>query len=131
MITTSGLTHIQLYVKNIRLSMQFYEIVFGMQERFWDGQKMVFLSTPGTRDLIALYEDDSQAGVMGGVEHFGFRIEDDESLDAALATVEAAGGGIDSVGEHGGQPYAVISDLDGYLIELYFQRAQHGHQSPT
>jgi catechol 2,3-dioxygenase-like lactoylglutathione lyase family enzyme len=57
MIKTQGLTHIHLVVSDLDRSLHFYKTAFGMEERFRDGPKMVFLNTPGTNDLITLNED--------------------------------------------------------------------------
>lgn len=122
MIATQGLTHIHLVVRDLDRSLRFYQGVFGMQERFRDGPKMVFLNTPGSRDLVTLNEDPAEAevaGVSGGVAHFGFRLTDPASLDAAIAAVEAAGGSLVERGERsGGLRYAYVRDPDGYVIEL-------------
>jgi catechol 2,3-dioxygenase-like lactoylglutathione lyase family enzyme len=122
MIKTQGLTHIHLVVRDLERSLRFYESVFGMQERFRDGPKMVFLNTPGSQDLITLNEDLAEAklaGVNGGVAHFGFRLADSAALDTAIAEVEAAGGRLIRRGEHGpGIPFAYVEDPDGYVIEL-------------
>ena len=77
MIETQGLTHAHLVVRDLERSLKFYESVFGMKERFRDGPKMVFLNTPGSRDPITLNEDPTDApnaGVSGGIAHFGFRL---------------------------------------------------------
>jgi catechol 2,3-dioxygenase-like lactoylglutathione lyase family enzyme len=122
MIKTRGLTHIHLVVRNLDLSLRFYQGVFGMEERFRAGPKMVFLNTPGSEDMVTLNEDPAEAqlaGVNGGVAHFGFRLASSADLDAALAEVEAAGGKLVRRGEHApGVPFAYVSDPDGYVIEL-------------
>ena len=122
MIKTQGLTHIHLVVRDLERSLRFYQSVFGMEERFRDGPKMVFLNTPGSPDLITLNEDPAEvqlAGVNGGVAHFGFRLADSADLDAAIADVEAQGGKLIRRGEHApGANFAYIQDPDGYVIEL-------------
>jgi len=122
MIRTQGLTHIHLVVRDLERSLRFYTSVFGMEERFRAGPKMVFLNTPGSEDLITLNEDPAEArlaGVNGGVAHFGFRLANADDLDAAIAEVEAAGGTLIRRGEHGpGAPFAYLADPDGYVIEL-------------
>ncbi len=122
MIKTQGLTHIHLVVRDLERSLRFYQGVFGMEERFRDGPKMVFLNTPGSQDLITLNEDPAEvqlAGVNGGVAHFGFRLLDSTALDAAIADVEAACGKLIRRGEHApGATFAYIQDPDGYVIEL-------------
>ena len=122
MIKTQGLTHIHLVVRDLDRSLRFYQSVFGMEERFRDGPKMVFLNTPGSRDLVTLNEDPVEAelaGENGGVAHFGFLLADPGSIDAAIAEVESAGGMLVRRGEHApGAPFAYVEDPDGYLIEL-------------
>ena len=122
MIRTQGLTHIHLAVRDLERSLRFYKSAFGMEERFRDGPKMVFLNTPGSADLIALNEDPAEAKVVGvsaGVAHFGFRLTNKADLDAAVAEVEAAGGKLIRRGEHSpGASFAYVADPDGYVIEL-------------
>jgi len=122
MIKTKGLTHIHLLVKDLERSLKFYKSVFGMEEKYRVGKKMVFLSTPGSQDLITLHEDSAKTqllGKSGGIEHFGFQLTRDMNLNEAVNIVERAGGKLLSRGEHApGYPYAYVSDPDGYMIEL-------------
>ncbi len=122
MIRTQGLTHIHLVVRDLDRSLRFYQDVFGMEERFRDGPKMVFLNTPGSSDLITLNEDPTEAhliGVNGGIAHIGFRLENAADLDTAIAEVESAGGKLIRRGEHApGAAFAYVEDPDGYVIEL-------------
>jgi len=120
LIATEGLTHIQLTVLDLERSLAFYQTVFGMREMFREGPHMVFLRTPGARDTITLNADPAlPAPAQSGVAHFGFRLKDATQLDAAIATVEAAGGTLLCRGEHGpGSRYAYVTDPDGYIIEL-------------
>ena len=60
-----------------------------------------------------------KAGAPGGIDHFGFRLTDKTSLDAAIDEVERSGGRLIDRGEHApGRPYAYVTDPDGYMIEL-------------
>jgi catechol 2,3-dioxygenase-like lactoylglutathione lyase family enzyme len=121
MIKTCGLTHIHLVVKDIRRSLDFYKSVFGMQEKFWAGEGLVFLNTPGSNDLIALHQSEGNqpTGAGGGILHFGFQLENKFDLDDAIAQVEAAGRTLKKRGEFTpGMPFAYVADPDGYEIEL-------------
>jgi len=122
MIKTEGLYHIHLLVHDLERSLRFYHQVFGLQELFRSGPHMVFLSTPGGRDLITLNQDATEAakaGDNGGIAHFGFRLVDQADLGAAIAEVTGAGGRLLSQGEHApGVPFAYVADPDGYVIEL-------------
>lgn len=121
MIKTQGLTHVHLLVEDLDRSLHFYTEVFGLQEQFRDGPRMVFLNPPGSGDSITLNEQpgDARIGSGGGIEHIGFRLVDKNDLDDAIAQVEAAGGRLVSRGEHApGVRYAYVADPDGYVIEL-------------
>ena len=121
MIKTRGLTHIHLVVKDLRRSLDFYKSVFGMEEKFWAGDSLVFLNTPGSNDLITLNQTsgDQSAGSSGGILHIGFQLENNADLDDAITQVVAAGGALKKRGEFmPGLPFAYVSDPDGYEIEL-------------
>jgi catechol 2,3-dioxygenase-like lactoylglutathione lyase family enzyme len=121
MIKTQGLYHLHLIVRDLDRSLAFYRQAFGLEEQFRDGPKMVFLSTPGGGDLITLNEDPvelANAGVNGGVGHFGFKLAPGEDLDAAVAEVVRAGGSLERRSPREGRQYAYVRDPDGYLIEL-------------
>jgi catechol 2,3-dioxygenase-like lactoylglutathione lyase family enzyme len=119
MIETEGLTHLHVFVADLERSLRFYRDVFGLQEMFREGPKMVFLRPPSSTDTITLNEVPDKAGPGGGVDHFGFRLTDKTRLDDAVAQVEAAGGRLIERGEHApGVPYAYVADPDGYMIEL-------------
>ena len=92
-----------------------------MKISFRAGKKMVFLNTPGSKDMITLNEDgrlSRVAGTSGGISHFGFQLVKTD-LDAAINEVKKAGGRLLERGEHmPGVPHAYIADPDGYVIEL-------------
>ena len=92
-----------------------------MRETFRLGNDMVFLNTPGSKDMITLHKDSDTAeiaGTSGGIAHFGFILIKSD-LDAAIEEVRKAGGKLLERGEHSpGIPYAYVTDPDGYVIEL-------------
>jgi catechol 2,3-dioxygenase-like lactoylglutathione lyase family enzyme len=122
MIKTRGLYHLHLVVADLDRSLRFYQSAFGMKELFRDGPHMVFLQTPGGSDLITLNGDPAlapNAGPGGGIEHFGFALAQGQTLEAAIADVEKAGGKlIRRNGPNEGREYAYLTDPDGYTIEL-------------
>ena len=116
-----GMIHIHLVVRDLARSQRFYEQAFGLQEVLRnDAERMVFLQTPGTSEIVTLREEQSErVGVCGGIDHFGFPLVDANDLDAAIREVEAAGGRLLSREEiGGGLPTAFVADPDGYRIQL-------------
>src|SRR5215813_11940465 len=118
MIKSRGLNHINLNVSDIRRSLKFYEEAFGLEVKFWEGQRMVFLGSPGARDVITLYQVEKGEPIGGaGVSHFGFGFGGAKELDEGVKQVERAGGRLLRRGEHApGVPYAYFADPDGYVI---------------
>jgi catechol 2,3-dioxygenase-like lactoylglutathione lyase family enzyme len=121
-IKTQGLTHIHLAVRDLPRAVAFYESVFGMeQDASRSNDTMVFLRTPGAQDTMTLRvaEAGEAVGSGGGLDHFGFRLQDRADLDEAIRQIEAAGGRLIERGEHeDGSPYAYTSDPEGYVLEL-------------
>lgn len=120
MIKSRGLNHINLNVSDIRRSLRFYQEAFGPEIKFWEGQRMVFLGSPGVHDIITLCEVDKSEPIgSGGVSHLGFALTDKGRLDDGVEQVERAGGKLLSRGEHApGVDYAYFADPDGYVIEI-------------
>ncbi len=120
MIKSRGLNHINLNVSDVQRSLGFYQKAFGLEVRFWEGQRMVFLGSPDAQDLITLCEvENGQPIGSGGVSHFGFALVGMTELDEIVRQVERAGGRLLTRGEHApGVPYAYFADPDGYVIEI-------------
>ncbi len=121
MIRTRGLRHINLNVSDINRSLAFYQSILGLEIESRHGNEMIFLHTPGTRDVIALCQakDGDKLG-LGGITHFGWEIEKESDLDQVQREIGAAGGKVVSRGHHGpGEPFLYFEDPDGYLIELF------------
>lgn len=123
---THGLSHIHLAVADLDRSERFYQEVFGAERRFSVGADLVFLRTQGGQDLIALHANAADRGVAGrsgGIGHFGFQLLRPADLAAAARVVEAAGGSVHERGTHRNAShvdtaYLLVTDLDGYVIEL-------------
>ncbi len=118
MITTNGLNHLALPVKDPERSAQFYADLFNMEITF-SSPEIAFLKTVGSTDLIALNR--SKVEVVSGREtmHFGF-IVDPEQFDAALRTIEEQS--VKKVSEPSKRDigrYIFIEDLDGYTVEIF------------
>ena len=122
MIKTQDLTQIHLAVRDLATETAFYERVFGMQrDSSRSDEDIVFLRTPGAADTLTLRlaAPGEEVGSGGGMDHFGFRLQNRGQLAAAIEEVVAAGGRLIERGEHApGVGYAYVSDPEGYVIEL-------------
>ena len=120
-VKTHGLSHVALAVADLDRAVAFYRSVFGVREYFRN-ETMVQVLGPGQFDVLAFEKRAAEAGVPGGIIHFGFRLTRPEDIDTAVAAVEGAGGTVTSRGEFApGFPYAFVRDPDGYEIEIWFE----------
>src|SRR5262245_32442210 len=87
------------------------------------GDGFLQAQTPGARDVIVFETASKSLGKSGGIAHFGFRLMDPASIEAAATAIVAAGGEIAVKGEFvPGEPSILARDLDGcpfaWLFEL-------------
>lgn len=121
MVETHGLSHISLAVADPQRSLEFYAQVFGVREYYRD-EDQIQAQGPGPFDVLAFECKPKQAGVAGGINHFGFRLRQPEDIALAIAEVQRAGGKLLRQGEFGpGLPFAYVTDPDGYEIEIWFE----------
>jgi catechol 2,3-dioxygenase-like lactoylglutathione lyase family enzyme len=134
-----GLRHLNLNVSNLERSVSFYTACFGLleiersQEAAVEkhgrvqGLRQAVLSSPRTRELLALTEWEEAPVGPGGLDHFGFVLESDEELPRLLSLVRAHGGSIGRTGVREvrgcSEAFAYVKDPDGYAIELATQAA--------
>ena len=118
MITTNGLNHLALPVRDPERSAQFYADLFNM-EITSSSPEMAFLKTVGSTDMIALSRSEGEVGSSRGSMHFGFMVDPDQ-FDAALRTIEEKS--VKKVSEPSRRSigrYIFIEDLDGYAVEIF------------
>jgi catechol 2,3-dioxygenase-like lactoylglutathione lyase family enzyme len=127
MPATFGISHIAMKVADLDRAVRFYEQAFGARQYFRNATTAQALG-PGPTDIMAFELDPDGAGKAGGLIHFGLRLTSSEALDGVLEMVLAAGGTLRERGDFGdNQPYAFVSDPDGYEIEIWHERTPH-HQ---
>ena len=119
---TYGLTHLAIAVHNIERTMKFYHDVFDMQTMYHENG-FIQLTTPGCNDILVFEEKkDCPIGQTGGIEHFGFRLKNPADIDVITEKVILAGGIIVDKGEFvPGSPFVFFKDLDGYVVEVWFE----------
>ena len=121
MVKTFGLTHVAVAVKDIARASKFYRSVLGAVEIF-RSDSFVQLQTPGARDVMVFEKDPKRAGKLGGIAHFGFRLQSPKDINAAAKAVTKAGGKIKEQGEFvKGEVYLFATDPDGYEIEIWYE----------
>ena len=133
MIQPTRLGHLVLRVRDAQASKQFYMKAFGLKVASESPNgKMVFLSLGDEHHDLALFE----RGVTGetptddqpGLEHFAFRLESFEDLQAAYTEWKLQGYEPDPILHH--VTHSIyIDDPDGNRVELYADRREGGFHS--
>jgi catechol 2,3-dioxygenase len=114
-VRTAGVDHVHLRVADVESALSFYESVFGAEEAFRVGERLVFVRLRGS-EIVGL---DARPEAEANPAHFGLRLADGQDLDAAVDEVVSAGGAVLERDEHApGAPYAYVADPDGNVIEL-------------
>lgn len=121
MLSTYGLTHVAIAVRDLDRSIGFYAGVFGAKVVYRDAS-FAQLQTPASHDVLVLEQGGRGAGKAGGVAHFGYRLRSARGIAGAAGAVRAAGGTVESEGEFvPGEPYLFARDPDGYVVEIWFE----------
>jgi catechol-2,3-dioxygenase len=110
-----GLSHIALKVRDLKKTEEFYIRVLGMKVAFRNPPSMIFLTTPGSGDLLNFVKDSHRASGKQGLEHIGFKV-----TAAGLKRMEKklTVNGIAIEGRRG-KSAIYIADPNGYQIEYY------------
>ena len=56
-VSTYGLTHVAMSVKDVETTLKFYTHIFGMEVMYHE-RKMIQLTTPGNHDILVFEEKD-------------------------------------------------------------------------
>ena len=110
-----GLLHIALLTRNLKKTEQFYTAVLGMRVAFRVPPNMVFLSSPGSQDLINFVGTKKRLFPNDALQHFGFKTTQTGliSLEKKLKENEIA------VDGRRGKHAIYFRDPNGYTIEYY------------
>ena len=136
-----GIFHTHLVVRDLEKSLRFYSGLFGMERIDFKDGTLVFLTTPGRGDLLALNpggewgfpggcakeqpREEKLAGVQGGMAHFGYMLANREEYERIIASVGDFGGNLVVRCDHTGKSphtHTYLVDPDGYVVEIQYGR---------
>ena len=111
----TGLSHIALNVRDLKSTEDFYVGVLGLKVAFRHPPKMIFLTTPGSGDLLNFVKNAQRTSGKQGLEHIGFRVT---ATGLKRMEKKLKDRGIAIKGRRGKSAF-YISDPNGYQIEYY------------
>ena len=111
----TGLSHIALKVGDLKKTEDFYVGVLGLKVAFRHPPKMIFLTTPGSGDLLNFVKDSQRSYGKQRLEHIGFKVS---AAVLKLMEKKFKDRGIAIDGRRG-KSALYISDPNGYQIEYY------------
>ena len=110
-----GLNHIALKTRDLKKTEMFYIDVLGFKVAFRHPPNMLFLTTPGSNDLLNFVKSPQKSSGAQGLEHIGFKITAG-GLMRLEKTLKERGVAIDG---RRGKDAIYFSDPNGYQIEYY------------
>lgn len=110
-----GLSHIALKTRSLKQTEDFYVNVLGLKVAFRHPPSMIFLTTPGSNDLINFVRSNSRLSPNIGFDHMGFHVTK-KQLRMMEARMQSHG--VEIVGRRGKNAF-YIRDPNGYQIEYY------------
>lgn len=110
-----GLSHIALKTRDLKKTEDFYLKLLGLKVAFRHPPSMIFLTTPGSGDLLNFVKTSKRSSGNQGLEHIGFKVS-----AAALRRMERKldEQGVAIEGRRGDSAF-YITDPNGYQIEYY------------
>ena len=69
-----GLSHIALKVRDLKKTEDFYVEKLGLKVAFRHPPSMIFLTTPGSGDLLNFVKTAQRSKANQGLEHLGFKV---------------------------------------------------------
>ena len=110
-----GLSHIALKVRDLKKTEEFYVDVLGLKVAFRHPPSMIFLTTPGSGDLLNFVKSAQKRRASQGLEHLGFKVTKLQ-LNKLEAKFKKSGVKIDG---RRGKTAFYITDPNGYQLEYY------------
>lgn len=110
------LNHVALTVSDRERSAAFYGEHFGLTGRLHDDEHLLILSS-GSGAVLAPSE--GRPPELPRTNHFGFQLESMDEVHAARRRLQEAGVPEAEWQDSPGMVRVQVSDLDGYLVDLY------------
>lgn len=111
----TGLSHIALKSRDLKKAEEFYVDVLGCKVAFRHPPDMIFLTTPGSGDLLNFVKSAAQPSKNQALHHIGFKMTAGK-LKKMEKTLKQHGVKID--GRRGREAF-YFTDPNGYQIEYY------------
>ncbi len=112
----SGFSHVQLRVREVARSVQWYSTVLGMELMSEHGD-IVALRQPDARFVIVVSPGEPQAD-RSPIDHLAFAVPDGPSLEAWRLHLRECGIDCPEVVDELGKPSLQLLDPDGNAVEL-------------
>jgi catechol 2,3-dioxygenase-like lactoylglutathione lyase family enzyme len=110
-----GLRHIALKSRDLKKTEEFYIGVLGCKVAFRHPPSMIFLTTPGSGDLLNFVKSSARTSGTQGLEHIGFKVTAAQ-LKKTERTLKERGV---KIAERRGKDAFYFFDPNGYQIEYY------------
>jgi catechol 2,3-dioxygenase-like lactoylglutathione lyase family enzyme len=110
-----GLSHIALKVRDLKQTEDFYVGVLGCKVAFRHPPSMLFLTTPGSGDLLNFVKSSARVSGAQGLEHIGFKMTAAQLKKMEKLLKEH---GVKIAGRRGKDAF-YFDDPNGYQIEYY------------
>ena len=110
-----GLSHIALKVRDLKKTEEFYVGVLGLKVAFRHPPTMIFLTTPGSGDLLNFVKTTSRPSGNQGFEHLGFKVTPTVLKRTEKLLKENH---VEIAGRRGKSAFYIV-DPNGYQIEYY------------
>jgi catechol-2,3-dioxygenase len=110
-----GLSHIALKSRDLKKTEEFYVRVLGFKVAFRHPPSMIFLTTPGSGDLLNFVKSSARKSGAQGLEHIGFKVTASKLKKLEMTLKEH---GVKIEGRRGEEAF-YFSDPNGYQIEYY------------
>jgi catechol 2,3-dioxygenase len=128
MMRLKEIGHVLLRVLDLERSKKFYSEVLGFHVLEEDPEHGgTFMALPGQSHAIDLFQvkdaelAERQTPGARGLGHIAFRVENEEALKDAYATLRQHGVEITRMIDHVSQKSVYFNDPDGNTLEIYFE----------